>query len=334
MRCDLARLNLAIVFERVEPARGGAETYVADLCRCLVREGHIVHLYASKWAEGVLPQEVRCHPVAIRGWTRGGRIWSFARNVERAGAGGGHDCILGLINTVSQDVLIPQGGVHSASLEHNSRRFPPGVQRWAYRALKKLSPRYWIYRAIEREQYRPGRLEAVVAVSRMVQGHLERYHGVSRERIRVIPNAIDAARLEVSDPPAVRRAFREGRHLGQGDLVALFLAHNFRLKGLGPLLEAMALRRATTDRPVHLLVCGGGRAGAVSREGAATRDRGCGPFRGVPAGRSGSVPRGRLLCVAKLLRPLLPGRIRGAGVRVTGDHDRLQRRGRTDDRRA
>lgn len=254
-------LRLAIVFERVDPSRGGAETYVVDLCRRLVAAGLHVDLYANDWNPDVLPSAVRGVRVAAPGRTRAGRIWSFARNAESALARADHDATIGLINTWGQDILIPQGGVHPASLDHNARRFPHALQRLAYRAAKRLNPRFGLYRSIEARQYAPGRLNRVVAVSHMVEGHLRRFYGVPGDRIRVIPNAIDTARLEVSDPPAVRASFRREHGLAPEDLVALFVAHNFRLKGLAPLLKALHLRkrRGFEVRPLHLLVCGGGK---------------------------------------------------------------------------
>ena len=81
----------------------------------------------------------------------------------------------------------------------------------------------------------------------MVRGHLERYHGVPRDRIHVIPNAIDAGRLAVDDPAAARREFRDELGLRPDDLVALFVGHNYWLKGLRPLL--LAMRRAAPTRP-------------------------------------------------------------------------------------
>ena len=54
-------MHLALNFQRVDPARGGAETYVADLCRNLVGAGHRVDLYAESWADGALaPPGERC----------------------------------------------------------------------------------------------------------------------------------------------------------------------------------------------------------------------------------------------------------------------------------
>ncbi|MEO6809098.1 MAG: glycosyltransferase family 4 protein [Isosphaeraceae bacterium] len=255
-------MRLALNYQRVDPTKGGAETYVADLCGALVHAGHQVDLYANYWREGVLPPEVRCVRVEANGWSKAQRLWDFAVRSESLLRQTTYDCSVGLINTWYHDVLIPQGGVHAASLEANARRFPPGVRRRLYLAGKAVNlPRALLYRRIEAKQYDPARRTRVVAVSEMVRGHLERFHGVPRDRIRVIPNAIDAGRLAVADPATVRAEVRFQLGLTPDDLTALFVGHNFRLKGLCPLLDALAHRkaRAPQARPIHLLVCGGGK---------------------------------------------------------------------------
>jgi UDP-glucose:(heptosyl)LPS alpha-1,3-glucosyltransferase len=101
----------------------------------------------------------------------------------------------------------------------------------------------------------------------MVKSHLEQYHRVPLHRIYVIPNAIDPSRLEVSQPGAVRCAFRNRLGLEPAHSVGLFAGHNFALKGLRPLLEALAERRRLNHsaRPIHLLICGGGDTNSYSR---------------------------------------------------------------------
>src|SRR5205807_996650 len=68
-------------------------------------------------------------------------------------------------------------------------------------------------------------------------------------------------------PGAVRCAFRNRFGLAPGDLVGLFVGHNYWLKGLKPLLEALADRKARRpgSRRVKLVVCGGGSAGPFRR---------------------------------------------------------------------
>ncbi len=261
-------MRLAVSFQRVDPSRGGAETYVADLCRRLAVAGHDVTLFANEWRAGALPASVRCVKVEATGRTRWGRIWSFAKNSEKALREASPDCTIGLINTWHQDILIPQGGVHAASLEANSKRFASRIGRALYVASKAIQPKSWLlYRAIERRQYDRARGARIVAVSRMVRGHLERFHGVTPDRVRVIPNAIDASRLKTSDGKAARAKVRARHGLDATEVVGLFVGHNFRLKGLPALLRAMALRVKSNPNagPIRLLVCGGGRVGPMQK---------------------------------------------------------------------
>jgi UDP-glucose:(heptosyl)LPS alpha-1,3-glucosyltransferase len=195
----------------------------------------------------------------VAGRTKLDRIWSFARNSELAMGQGSHECSVGFINTWAHDVIIPQGGVQEGSLRANARRFPAGLQRGLYRLSKSANPKYWLYRAIEHKQYAPVRSSRFVAVSQMVRRHLEEFHHVPRQQIHVVPNAIDLRRIEVSQPGAVRCAFRNRMGLEPNDLVGLFVGHNFALKGLKPLLESLGARKQRDgSRTTHLLVCGGG----------------------------------------------------------------------------
>lgn len=261
-------MHLALILQRVDPSKGGAETYVADLARCLHAQGHDVDLVAESWADDALPAGVRRIPVPVQGKTRWERIWNFARDSETTLRRLRHDCTVGFINTWHQDILIPQGGVHAASLAANALRYPPGLLREFYKLGKRIQPKWWLlYRSIEKRQYDPARPTRFVAVSAMVREHLERFHRVPADRVRVIPNAIDADRLAVADPLAVRLDLRRQLGLKESDLVGLFVGHNFRLKGLPPLLRALKHRheRNPEGRPIHLLVCGGGRLAPMRR---------------------------------------------------------------------
>jgi UDP-glucose:(heptosyl)LPS alpha-1,3-glucosyltransferase len=260
-------MHLALNFQRVDPARGGAETYVADLCRYLAGAGHRVDLYAESWADGSLPAEVNVVPVKVTGRSKLERIASFARNSEEALRQAYHDCSVGFINTYAHDVIIPQGGVQQGSVTANSKRFTSPVMRQTYVLAKNANPKSWLHRSIENRQYDPTRCPRVVAVSNMVKRHLEEFHHIPRQQIHVVPNAIDPKRLAVSQPGAVRCAFRNKLGLEPGNLTGLFVGHNFALKGLKPLIEALGARqnRNRNSRPIHLLVCGSGEPGPFRR---------------------------------------------------------------------
>src|SRR5262249_27064947 len=162
--------------------------------------------------------------------SRLGRLWSFARNSDLALRQAAYDCTVGLINTWHHDVIIPQGGLQRGSLAASARRFPDGWPRACYRLGKQANPKFWGHETIERRQYASHRQAKVIAVSNLVKEQLLRYHHVPRTRIHVIPNAIDPKRLAAAHPGAVRCAFRNKVGLEPGDLVGLFVAHNYRLK--------------------------------------------------------------------------------------------------------
>jgi len=260
-------MRLGLNFRRIDPTRGGAETYVVDLCRRLIELGHQVDLYAESWNAEALPAEVRCVKVDAPGLTKMGQIWNFARNSAAALKKKSYDCTVGLINTWAHDVIIPQGGTHQGSVLSNSRRFPTEFQRRLYTLSKSANPKNAIYGAIERRQYDAARGAQVIAVSNMVKRHLEEFHHVPSRRIHVVPNAIDPQRLIVPQPGATRCALRNKLGLQPKDLVGLYVGHNFALKGLGKILEALSIRHRNNPeaRPIHLLVCGGGKVAQYQR---------------------------------------------------------------------
>src|SRR5436190_8627182 len=121
---------------------------------------------------------------------------------------------------------------------------------------KVFALKQWVYRYIAHKQFHSAHQPHIIAPSRMVAEHFQRYHGVPSERISVVYNAIEDW-TPSADSVAIRAEFRRAHGLRAGDVAVLFVARNYALKGLEPLLESFA--RATQDRPnARLMVCGGG----------------------------------------------------------------------------
>ncbi len=159
------------------------------------------------------------------------------------------------------DIFQPHGGSRVASFEHNLLLLP----RWL-RPLKRLTaaalPRYGEFRRLMDKQYaHDGRL--VIALSRMVEGHLRQYHDVPADRLRLVYNGVDVDRFSPDACRPHRQAVR--RRLGVADeTLLLIVAHNFRLKGVSTLLRAVGrLRRA--GHAVHLAIAGGKNARSYER---------------------------------------------------------------------
>ncbi len=133
-------MNIAFCYENVLPARGGCETYIADLARRLCADRHQVHLYASRWDEKALPKGIVYHALPALSGPRFLRPWRFGRACLKALKKNVHDVTMGFDKTWGQDVLYPQGGLHLASAEHNLRKFRWGSDPAAGQGAQDLRP--------------------------------------------------------------------------------------------------------------------------------------------------------------------------------------------------
>jgi UDP-glucose:(heptosyl)LPS alpha-1,3-glucosyltransferase len=259
-------MKIALNLESVGARRGGAEKYAATLARLLDAAGHEVHVFARTVDTAELPAAVRVHHVpsgsaAGLAWLR---PWFFARDSERALREESPELILGMTNVWHQHACLAVGGAQPAMLEFSSRRFRNAwVRRWWW-LTKMFNLKQWVLRRIDRRQFQGGNAPHVIAPSRMVAEHFRRFHDVPAERISVVYNGLDTAG-SLPDPQRARDDFR--RLLGWDDrhVAILFSAHNYPLKGLGPLLSAFA--PVARDNPwTRLIVCGSRRDGAYRRQ--------------------------------------------------------------------
>lgn len=232
-------MDIALCYESVLPARGGCEHYISDLARRLARDGHAVHLYASRWDANALPPTMHYHRLPAVGGPRFLRPWRFAKSVEDALRQRRHDVTMGFDKTWGQDILYPQGGLHVASAAQNLLKNPPGISRVFARWLKLFDPAARSFRQLERKQYLSEKRPIILVNSRMVRQHFETYYEIPASDIHVLPAAIDPDRFAADDRPKRRIEERERWGISNDEPVGLFVAMNYRLKGLAPLLHSL-----------------------------------------------------------------------------------------------
>jgi UDP-glucose:(heptosyl)LPS alpha-1,3-glucosyltransferase len=260
-------MNIAFCYENVLPARGGCETYIADLARRLVHDQHDVHLYACRWDEAALPEGLHYHALAVPRGPRFLRPWRFGSACEKALLGTDHQVTVGFDKTWGQDVLYPQGGLHAASAEHNLRKHSGWLGRGAARVAKWLDLAHWSFSRLERRQYLGAQRPLVVVNSVMVREHFQRHYGIRPQDLFVVHSAIDPERFADYDRPRRRLEFRQEWGIAPGETVGLFVAMNYRLKGLEPLLHAVS--RMPVPQPARrgfrLVVAGNPKHAAYQR---------------------------------------------------------------------
>src|SRR5581483_9847909 len=231
-------MNLAFCYESVLPARGGCETYIADLAHRLAADRHQVHLYACRWDRSALPASMQFHALPAVGGPRFLRPWRFGARCLQELAQNRHDVSIGFDKTWGQDVLYPQGGLHAASAAHNLGKHAHLWQRLLARTAKRFDLAHWSFSLLERRQYLRSPRPIIVVNSHMVRGHFERYYHVPAQDLFVVRSAVDQGRFPEHDRPRRRQEWRQQWQAQPHETVGLIAAMNYRLKGLEPLLYA------------------------------------------------------------------------------------------------
>jgi UDP-glucose:(heptosyl)LPS alpha-1,3-glucosyltransferase len=246
-------MDVGLCYQTVRPANGGCEHYISDLARRLARDGHTVHLFASEADESALPPSTVYHRIPKPAGPRFRRPWVFAESVLKALAESPVDVSMGFDKTWGQDILYPQGGLHSASRAHNILKHRPGPVRTLAKWVRVLDPTSYSFARLERRQYLTPPRPVILVNSQMVRGHFRTYLGVPESEVRVLYSAIDPDRFTTDDRAAARAQERAAWGV-TNETVGLFVAMNYRLKGLAPLLRSLV--HVPRDREFRLVVIG------------------------------------------------------------------------------
>ncbi|MBN1589297.1 MAG: glycosyltransferase family 4 protein, partial [Pirellulales bacterium] len=245
-------MRIGLVIEQFDPRRGGVEQWTAQAVEQLAARGHEIHVVARRFSNATLAMPIIPHPLR----EARGRI-AFAEaaglTLRSLGLDVVHDTGCGW----HCDVFQPHGGSRAAAAERNLLLCPPWM-RWLKRSVSRLLPRYRQFDALSARQYADdGRV--VLALSRRVAADLARFHQVPRDRIRLIYNGVDTERFSPVHRACHRHRIRRELGISEQSTLLLIVAHNFRLKGVPTLLEAMA--QWPHAQPADLVVVGGKRPG-------------------------------------------------------------------------
>lgn len=176
--------------------------------------------------------------------------FAAAAHVARLRRTGDRSWVISHGDYMGGDVLVLHS-VHAAALKE---AWDSGDRRFL---LNPIHP--WLV-IRNRMAYRLGRHRKIVVVGSRLLTELERWHGVSGDRVVHIPNGIDVDRFHPRRREARRRILNELGIQPEAPVI-LFAGHEFGRKGLE--LAVRALARLQT--PAHLLVVGGDKPGRFQR---------------------------------------------------------------------
>ncbi len=246
-------MNVAVVAEHIDTARGGAERSTVQFLQNLVALGVRLRVYTR--SVGTVLEGVEIERVDPEGAIRGLRTLAFSREVDHRFEQHCPDVVHAITPCLSADIYQPRGGTFIETMERNValRRSPVA------RHLKRLANRFNLKQRtmlkLERDLIMRPRPPVVIAISEYVAGQLDRHYRVPPERVVRIFNGVDPPDLP-ADRVAARQRLRERLDISEHETLAILVAHNYRLKGVARWLEAVAQERGGVLRGWRSLIIG------------------------------------------------------------------------------
>ncbi len=227
--------------------RGGVERVMFECANFLVARGHDVHVFAVDWepAPGITYHRVVV-PAGL-GFTSGRRFRDACTAMLR-----GED--FDVLNT--HGAVCPLGGVEWVQSVHHAWldaaktfRSPMSLARWKQR----LNPVHPVLLRLEKEHFRPGSYNRLIATTQRVRLDLQKYFGVPEQDVEIIPNGFSPTEFNPQRRHARRAGERRKLGLAEADIVLLLVANELPRKGYPTILAAM---RRLGNQNVKLVVIG------------------------------------------------------------------------------
>lgn len=243
-------MKIAVIRQRYI-SHGGAEKVLSHFIAALVREGHTVHLFASRWnVESEEAASIIFHRVPVAPGGSFFRLVSFAFFTRQKIRKEKFDLVFSFERTLCQDIYRAGDGCHREWL--HQRRLS-GLKK----LLVGLNPFHRAALWIEKKIYTGSGTRKIIANSRRGKEEIIRHYGTPPEKIEVIYNGVDLDRFHPSHRGRFREPIRSRFGIGPDALVLLFVGSGFERKGLDCLIEAAALLRESIPS-FTLLVAGKG----------------------------------------------------------------------------
>jgi UDP-glucose:(heptosyl)LPS alpha-1,3-glucosyltransferase len=255
--------RVAIIVERADVSLGGAERSMFEVANALSSLGLKVDVLAATGEATADNVHILCSDVPSDRVS----LTVYAEALKRHIAETDYDLIHSVLPFTGINLYQPRGGTYAEAIQRNAASYPSRLaRRWktmtAFANLRRLR-----LLRVERRCCHGLAGPIVAALSRYVAEQLRRHYATDPRRIVLTLNGVDTDRR--IDPGVTSNRRKQllaqlSVPVAEEPVLFLFAAHNFRLKGLYPLIQAMR-RVAGTGQPACLIVAGAGRSNGYRR---------------------------------------------------------------------
>lgn len=256
--------KVAIIIERADAALGGAERSVIELTEALGAIDLDVHLLAAKGASQSHNVHILCPVLPGKRTT----LRLFEQSLKKYLEQNHYDILHSVLPFDFADIYQPRGGTYAETIIRNAASYCNKLVGSWKRASSVLNLRRTMLLKAERKLCGMRDGPAIIAISQYVAEQFRKHYGVEDSRITVIPSGVKISEPDnkEADRLKIQIFTRLGVNKADNPVLFLFVANNFRLKGLGCLIKAMNLVSARqTARPAYLIVVGSDKTSACRR---------------------------------------------------------------------
>lgn len=251
--------KIAIIIERANVALGGAERSVLELVAALSGHGMEVNILAAKGRTDAENVHILCPDLP------GKRVnfFTFEKALKKHLLQNNYDIIHSVLPFRFADVYQPRGGTYAESILRNAASYENRFVECFKRYTAFTNWRRTVLLHAERNLSQGSDGPVIAALSRYVAEQFKQRYGTDEQRIVTISNGVKTGRpINRHQADKLRTQILTKLRVKESDdpVLFLFVANNFRLKGLAPLIRAMTVAAQLNARwKGYLIVIGGGK---------------------------------------------------------------------------
>ena len=242
-------MRFAVIRKECTFYKGGAERYCANFCRMLAEKGHKVFILAKECDKDINPSITHI-PVSVNNFTSSTKNLSFHRNCQQALKILSVDKVYALSRTYPSDGFRVSDPLHLLWMDI---RYPGRIANF----IQKINPRHKTILKLESRIFNPEHTKVVITNSRLAKKQVCRVYSFPEERVYVIYNGVDLKKFSPS--------MSSMPHKKNVPVQLLFVAMDFKRKGLAHIINALALLKAESVG-CCLKVVGRGKTGPYKKQ--------------------------------------------------------------------
>jgi len=244
------KLRIAMLIRHFNPSGGGAERYCVELTKQLSKH-HEVHLFAQTILE--CPPEVTPHTIPLlikRPRYINQLLFSWQTYITTHKK----------FDIIHSHDMVTHADIYTLHVPCVKTRWTQtiGWKKWLKWATIIVNPRLLSYLWLERKQLEHKSGKQLIAVSEFLARNI--HYNYPNLKI-ALTLAYPGIHPRSSQPDSSNNSFKEDLNIAEKSFVILFIANDFKKKGLQSLIDAI---QRVNNKNVHLVIAGNGKIDTIN----------------------------------------------------------------------